>query len=84
MGLSSSGHNKKNAYLRFAKKHITLGFYHIDKNQDPNHLLECEGNTLKHIKIKNLQEIDRAIISKWLHETTIRGSRIIQFFQAIR
>jgi hypothetical protein len=61
---------KNFAYLRFAKKHITLGFYNIDKIQDPNHLLEGEGNTLKHIKIKNSSEIDGAVISKWLHEIT--------------
>ena len=44
------------AYLRFAKKHITLGFYNIDKIQDPDNLLVGEGNTLKHIKIKSIDE----------------------------
>ena len=44
------------AYLRFSKKHITLGFYNIDKIKDPNNLLEGEGKTLKHIKIKNKEE----------------------------
>lgn len=63
-------HEKNFAYLRFAKKHITLGFYNIDKIQDPIYLLEGEGNTLKHIKIKNSTEIDGAVISKWLHEIT--------------
>lgn len=58
------------AYLRFAKKHITLGFYNIDKIQDPANLLEGEGNTLKHIKIKNSDEIDSKIICKWLKEIT--------------
>jgi len=58
------------AYLRFAKKHITLGFYNIDKIQDPDNLLEGEGNTLKHIKIKNADAIDSRIISQWLKEIT--------------
>lgn len=58
------------AYLRYAKKHITIGFYNIDKIQDPDNLLEGEGNTLKHIKIKSKDEIDSKIISQWLKEIT--------------
>ena len=62
--------NKNFAYLRFAKKHITLGFYNIDKIKDPNGLLEGQGNTLKHIKIKNTDELNLEIISEWLKQIT--------------
>jgi hypothetical protein len=58
------------AYLRFSKKHITLGFYNIDKIQDPDNLLEGEGNTLKHIKIRNSDEINSKLISQWLKQIT--------------
>jgi hypothetical protein len=58
------------AYLRFAKKHITLGFYNIDKIKDPDHLLEGEGNTLKHIKIKSADDIKPKVISEWLKQIT--------------
>lgn len=58
------------AYLRFAKKHITLGFYNIDKIQDPDSLLEGDGNTLKHIKIKSKAEIQKEVISLWLKQIT--------------
>lgn len=58
------------AYLRFAKKHITLGFYNIDKIKDPDNLLEGEGNTLKHIKIKSVDDINRKVISQWLKQIT--------------
>ena len=58
------------AYLRFAKKHITLGFYNIDKIKDPDNLLEGEGNTLKHIKIKNKDDIKQKIVSEWLKQIT--------------
>ncbi len=58
------------AYLRFAKNHITLGFYNIDKIQDPDNLLEGEGNTLKHIKIKKMDEIRKNVISLWLKQIT--------------
>ncbi len=58
------------AYLRFAKNHITLGFYNINKIKDPDNLLEGEGNTLKHIKIKSEKDIKQKIISEWLKQIT--------------
>ncbi|WP_343488433.1 DUF1801 domain-containing protein [Allomuricauda sp. d1] len=58
------------AYLRFAKKHITLGFYNIEKLKDPNNLLEGKGNTLKHIKINSLDANLKKQIAKWLEEIT--------------
>ncbi len=56
------------AYMRFSKKHVTLGFYNIDKLVDPNNLLEGEGNTLKHIKIKSLAQLDSDLIKSWLKQ----------------
>jgi hypothetical protein len=64
------GKTKDFAYLRFAKKHITLGFYHIDKLIDPDNLLEGEGNTLKHIKISKLDNKQKLQIKKWLKQIT--------------
>jgi hypothetical protein len=58
------------AYLRFSKKHITLGFYKIDKLIDPDNLLEGEGNTLKHLKIRSVNDIKPKIISEWLQQIT--------------
>ncbi len=58
------------AYMRFAKKHITLGFYRIDKIQDPDNLLEGVGHTLKHIKITTLENELESQIIKWLKQIT--------------
>ena len=63
-------HKKDFAYLRFSKKHITLGFYNIDKLIDPDNLIEGEGNTLKHIKIKTLNEDLKKAIAAWLLQIT--------------
>ena len=63
-------HKKNFAYLRLAKHHITLGFYNIDKIIDPNQLLEGDGNTLKHIKIKNMGDINQLVIAEWLKQVT--------------
>jgi hypothetical protein len=64
------GKTKDFAYLRFSKKHITLGFYHIDKLIDPDNKLEGEGNTLKHIKITQLDNKQKQQIKKWLKQIT--------------
>lgn len=53
------------AYFRFSKKHITLGFYNIDKIKDPNNLLEGSGNTLKHIKIRAKKDLKEDILKEW-------------------
>ena len=58
------------AYIRTAKDHVTLGFYNIDKIKDLNNLLRGEGNTLKHIKIKSVDEINAHVISEWLYQIT--------------
>ena len=58
------------AYMRFSKHHITLGFYNIDKIQDPNNLLEGSGNTLKHIKIRTIQDLNFDLVSEWLKQIT--------------
>ncbi len=58
------------AYLRFSKNHITLGFYNADKIIDPDNILEGEGNTLKHIKIKKLVDYKPDIIAVWLRQIT--------------
>ena len=67
-GFPVFNNGKDFAYLRFAKKHITLGFYNIDKLKDPNHLLEGQGNTLKHIKLKELNNELKEQIVKWLNQ----------------
>jgi hypothetical protein len=64
------GKTKDFAYLRFSKKHITLGFYHIDKLIDPDNKLEGEGNTLKHIKIIQLEDNQKQQIKEWLKQIT--------------
>ena len=58
------------AYMRYSKKHITLGFYNIEKLKDPENLLEGQGNTLKHIKVTFLDDSLRKQIVKWLVQIT--------------
>jgi len=66
-GFPVFGKIKDFAYLRHSKKHVTLGFYNIDKIDDPDNLLEGSGNTLRHIKVKSTADIDEKLLTKWLH-----------------
>lgn len=59
------------AYMRFAKKYVTLGFYNFDKIEDPDNKLEGTGNTLRHIKIAKQEDIDVSLISQWLRSIAV-------------
>ncbi len=63
--------SKNFAYMRYAKNHITFGFtYRIPQLQDPDKLLEGEGNTTKHIKITTLDPQLEEQIIQWLKQIT--------------
>ncbi len=57
-------------YLRYAKKHITLGLYNPSKISYKKNLLQGKGHTLTHIKITKLEDIDKGLISTWLKTLT--------------
>lgn len=54
------------AYLQANKNHVNLGFYKgAEKLRDPNKLLEGTGKTMRHIKLRNVSDIDRALLREW-------------------
>ena len=59
------------AYLKSTKKHITFGFYNIDKIEDPDNILEGTGKTLRHIKVKSKTDFDKKLVAKWLKAIAI-------------
>jgi hypothetical protein len=54
------------AYLRVSKKHITLGFYNFDRIENAEGLLEGDGNTMRHIKIRKDSDIEPENLVEWL------------------
>lgn len=54
------------AYIKYAKKHVTLGFYDASILHDPSGKLEGEGKNMKHLKIKKWSEVDEHEISNWI------------------
>ena len=57
--------DKDFVYLKSAKSYVTLGFFHFEKLQDPNGLLEGTGKDMRHIKIKKAADIDSKLLVKW-------------------
>ena len=54
------------AYLQASKNHVNLGFYGgFEKLNDPDGLLEGTGKTMRHIKLRTVSAIDKALLSEW-------------------
>jgi hypothetical protein len=58
------------AFIRTAKHHVTLGLNNSAKLKDPDNLLEGEGKTMKHLKIRNLDDMKPALIKSWLKQAS--------------
>lgn len=56
-------------YLRSSKNHVALGIYNIDRIKDPKRILEGTGKNMRHLKLKNLEELDKVLIAEWLRNT---------------
>ncbi len=71
-GFAVFGNPKDFTYLRFNKSHVTFGFYNFKNITDNENRLEGTGETMRHIKIKKVAEIDKRLLSKWLLEITVQ------------
>ena len=46
-------------YIFPAGNHVNLGFYNGTELKDPKKMLQGTGKTMRHIKIKSLEDIDK-------------------------
>lgn len=53
-------------YFCFFKNHINIGFYNFELLNDPNKLLEGTGKSMRHVKIKSMENMDTKQLAKWL------------------
>ena len=53
------------AYFKTTKMYFTLGFSNFHKLNDSNNLLQGTGKDMRHIKIKNVGEIDENLLKEW-------------------
>jgi hypothetical protein len=53
------------AYLKRAKKYITLGFFNFEKLRDEDNRLEGTGKEMRHVKLTTLNDVDEELYSEW-------------------
>lgn len=58
------------AYFKTTKNYLTLGFMNFHKIDDPNGLLEGSGKDMRHIKLKDINEVDDELLNKWFEAVT--------------
>lgn len=61
---------KEFAYLKTAKSYVTLGFDNGASLDDPERMLEGEGKNMRHIKIRNAEEINEQQLLAWFHQAS--------------
>lgn len=64
-------YGKDFAYLKTAKAYVTLGFFNVQKLEDKNNLLEGTGKDMRHIKIKNPDDIDKELLKIWFQAAAL-------------
>jgi hypothetical protein len=55
-------------YLRGSAKHVTLGFWRGAELEDPQGLLEGEGDRMKHLKFKRPEDVDLAVVREFIQQ----------------
>ncbi len=60
--------DKDFCYLKTTKKAVTLGFFEFNKIKTNSHLIEGTGKSMRHIKIKTIEEIEEFGIAEMINE----------------
>lgn len=53
------------AYIRDSSKYVALGLYDTSYLENYNGLLEGDGEEMRHVKFRKLEDIDHDILNKW-------------------
>jgi hypothetical protein len=53
-------------YITTSAEHINLGFPRGSTLPDPNHVLEGEGKTMRHIKFASIAEVERNYVRRYI------------------
>ena len=55
-------------FFRSTAKHVTLGFWRGAEFQDPGGVLEGDGDRMKHLKIKSLEQLDADLVTGFVRQ----------------
>ena len=53
------------AYLQTTKATVNLGFFNFQELDDPENRLEGTGKSMRHVKLKTMNDIDPALFRQW-------------------
>lgn len=62
---------KEYVYLKANKGHVNLGFFNFEKIANPAYPLEGRGKRMRHIKVKNMADFDRAQLKAIIAQAAI-------------
>jgi hypothetical protein len=60
-------------YIGVIKDHVNLGFHRGGELSDPERILEGTGKQMRHIKIRNMSDLDRPAVRAYLQEACERA-----------
>jgi hypothetical protein len=60
-------------YIGVIKDHVNLGFVRGSELADPARILEGTGKQMRHIKFRNISDVDRPAIRAYLQEACERA-----------
>lgn len=55
-------------FIKPAKAHLTFGFWRGVDLKDPQGLLEGDGDRMRHVKVKSVQDIDQKQYQAWVKQ----------------
>lgn len=62
-------------YIFPAGNHVNLGFYNGTELKDPKKLLEGTGKTMRHIKIRSLEDIDKEYFGELVSDAIFKDKQ---------
>lgn len=62
------------AFLRASKAHVTLGFWRGAQLDDPHHLLEGDGDKMRHVKLTPDGDFPLAALRRFVHEAVAQNA----------
>lgn len=60
-------------YLQASKNHVNLGFHNGNELEklDVHHLLQGSGKTMRHIRIKSMEDINEEVITEFIEAAMV-------------
>lgn len=55
-------------YLKAASQHLTFGFWKGASLDDPSGRLESTGQVMAHVKLRTIDDVDRATFARWIEQ----------------